>query len=270
MKIARSVRVRASSRWLSAKSVVVPMAVMLALAHFPEAAGQAPTPQAPACSETQAPALGFDGLPARAVIGRDYMFSVVSASNATAEPVLPAHVTMYGRDSGETFFSDELQSLDRELFIRQDLGDEPSVVAVDYLEQAPDGSRCARRLSGTVGTLTRIYVPNRCFDGAQRPRGVTLTCGDGGIRLRRLHWRSFNRSTARARGLVSINDCEPYCAVGRFVDYRVTVTADRPRRCAAAGQYLYTRVTYRFRGARPSGTDPSSRFTFRACWLGPS
>jgi hypothetical protein len=185
--------------------------LLLALVNAPGAAGQTPTPAPPACSETQAPALRLDGLPARAVIGREYIFAVARASAATTEPVLPSHVTMYDRDSGEEFFTGELESLDQELFIQQELGDGPSVVAVDYLEQAPDGSRCARRLTGTVATLTRIFLPNRCFDGVQRPRGVILTCADAGIRLRRLHWSSFNRSTARARGVVTINDCDPYC-----------------------------------------------------------
>lgn len=88
-----------------------------------------------------------------------------------------------------------------------------------------------------------------------RPRVVSYT-GDGTGYLagrttspRRqgrggLHWLSWGRRVAAARGYAWLNDCRPDCAEGRFHPYRARVRARRPR------HGLFTRliIKVRYRG----------------------
>ena len=85
-----------------------------------------------------------------------------------------------------------------------------------------------------------------------RPRNLTLACADGNDYLSRLTWNSWTAGLARAVGVQEINDCDPYCAVGHFHSYPVDVIF---RGSASVhgqpGRQRYTKVTLRYRGARP-------------------
>ncbi|MFF3325047.1 hypothetical protein [Streptomyces sp. NPDC002889] len=68
-----------------------------------------------------------------------------------------------------------------------------------------------------------------CFSNSQvRPGDFLLACGDGNNRLTALRWSSWGPTSAVGSGLDLVNDCQPYCAAGKFRSYRVTVRLDRP------------------------------------------
>ncbi|WP_326586102.1 hypothetical protein [Streptomyces sp. NBC_01294] len=68
-----------------------------------------------------------------------------------------------------------------------------------------------------------------CFSKAQvRPEEYLLACGDGNNRLVELRWDTWGPRTATATGIDMVNDCNPYCAAGRFRPYPVTVTLSSP------------------------------------------
>ncbi|WSB04855.1 hypothetical protein OIE54_39855 [Streptomyces sp. NBC_01794] len=68
-----------------------------------------------------------------------------------------------------------------------------------------------------------------CFSKSQvRPGDFLLACGDGNNRLTALRWSSWGPKSAVGSGLDVVNDCQPYCAAGKFHSYRVTVRLDRP------------------------------------------
>ena len=68
-----------------------------------------------------------------------------------------------------------------------------------------------------------------CFSGAQvRPGDFLLACGDGNNRLTGLQWSSWGQTSATASGFDAVNDCQPYCAAGKFHSFPVTVRLDRP------------------------------------------
>lgn len=68
-----------------------------------------------------------------------------------------------------------------------------------------------------------------CFSKAQvRPEEYLLACGDGNNRLVDLRWDTWGPQTAIATGTDMVNDCNPYCAAGRFRAYPVTVTLSSP------------------------------------------
>lgn len=69
-----------------------------------------------------------------------------------------------------------------------------------------------------------------CSSQAQvRPEEYLLACGDGNNRLVRLSWDTWGPRTATATGTDMVNDCNPYCAAGRFRSYPVAVTLSNPK-----------------------------------------
>lgn len=84
-----------------------------------------------------------------------------------------------------------------------------------------------------------------CVHAAQRPTQIVLACADGGYYLSGLRFSSWGGPVARGQGFASINDCDPYCAVGTFRRYPVRVVlsariACRPTPPASrAGRRLY-------------------------------
>ncbi|MGH2990707.1 MAG: hypothetical protein ACRDMA_12775 [Solirubrobacterales bacterium] len=88
------------------------------------------------------------------------------------------------------------------------------------------------------------FAPRRQY----RPR--TLFMGANG-RIKDLHWRGWNQRRARSRGVLPFNNCKPYCAVGKIINYPVKVKVSRPRDCGKRWQYL--KLSYRFLGKTPLG-----------------
>ncbi|MEV6652548.1 hypothetical protein [Streptomyces sp. NPDC051219] len=68
-----------------------------------------------------------------------------------------------------------------------------------------------------------------CFSNPQiRPGDFLLACGDGNNRLTTLRWSDWGPTAAVGTGVDMVNDCQPYCAAGKFHSYPVTVKLDRP------------------------------------------
>ena len=103
-----------------------------------------------------------------------------------------------------------------------------------------------------------------------RPKQIVYT-GDGtgffagpGTAGRRpkpgkLKWTSWTSSTAQAAGDDWVNNCEPFCAAGKFAQHAVTITLSRPRTMLGLRMFTRMRVHY------VHGTDPlthSSNATF--------
>lgn len=80
---------------------------------------------------------------------------------------------------------------------------------------------------GAAAPLDPVVVD--CSSEAQtRPEEYILACGDGNNRLVELRWHTWGPRTATATGTDMVNDCDPYCAAGRFRAYPVRVTLSHP------------------------------------------
>jgi hypothetical protein len=99
-----------------------------------------------------------------------------------------------------------------------------------------------------------------CNKAVGRPKLLTLSCGDGNTVLKGLSWSSFGGSTARAKGTFVMNTCEPNCAAGKTVSFKVNVRATDPRTCKR-GLRVYNRVTLQFIGHSPSQRNDLTRWT---------
>lgn len=100
----------------------------------------------------------------------------------------------------------------------------------------------------------RAVVLVDCLEQPQvQPREFMLACGDGNNLLTSLHWKHWRSGSAVGTGRDVVNDCDPYCAAGRFHSYRVTVRLDRARPWAERpGTRHFTRLHMHYVGARPA------------------
>jgi hypothetical protein len=93
-----------------------------------------------------------------------------------------------------------------------------------------------------------------------RPRSIMVACGDANFWLGKLHWKTWTATRATATGTAHANDCDPYCAAGHFHTYPVAVTLSGVKTCG--GRSEFTKLEYRFTGAKPKGPRSGS-YPFR-------
>jgi len=61
----------------------------------------------------------------------------------------------------------------------------------------------------------------------QKPDMVTLTCADGGIKVMDIKWDIWRASGASGKGRYLVNQCEPSCADGNYIEAPVEVRLSR-------------------------------------------
>jgi hypothetical protein len=117
------------------------------------------------------------------------------------------------------------------------------------------------RFSVSYERRVRVYGAS-CYTARYRPRSFILACGDGNRQLRGVRWARWDGKVARGRGVSFENDCMPYCAVGQFHSYPVTVRASRPKRqeCNGRVRYIYQRLQVTYTGDRPPHAPRSYRW----------
>jgi hypothetical protein len=95
-------------------------------------------------------------------------------------------------------------------------------------------------------------VVNCQFKAQVRPSAMILTCADANDVLTSLHWVSWGTGAAFATGIEQINDCTPYCAAGKFINYPVLVDLWRAEPLPGHPGVLYfSRVTRVYTANRP-------------------
>ncbi|MEV6162707.1 hypothetical protein AB0L71_12420 [Streptomyces sp. NPDC052052] len=96
-----------------------------------------------------------------------------------------------------------------------------------------------------------------CFSEPQvRPGDFLIACGDGNNHLIGLQWSDWGDTSAKGSGFDSVNDCQPYCAAGRFHSYPVVVSLDRPQSWEKRPELKhFTRMQLTYTGDRPAHTE---------------
>jgi hypothetical protein len=101
-------------------------------------------------------------------------------------------------------------------------------------------------------STAKTVVINCQFKPEVRPSAMILTCADANDVLTGLHWVSWGTSAAFATGIEQINDCTPYCAAGKFINYPVLVDLWRAEPLPGHPGVLYfSRVTRVYTANRP-------------------
>ncbi|HEX3826007.1 MAG TPA: hypothetical protein VHV82_01930 [Sporichthyaceae bacterium] len=94
---------------------------------------------------------------------------------------------------------------------------------------AQSGPTPAQAQSSTgSGPTARQVTEHLCNTYDYRPARMTVACGDGNAEVVRLHWSEWTTARAVGFGTWRQNDCEPYCAAGKFHDYPVRVALTEP------------------------------------------
>jgi hypothetical protein len=118
--------------------------------------------------------------------------------------------------------------------------------AIGTASAAPAGSPSTARQGKVPVLVDCLWHPQ------VRPVNFILACGDGNSRLLSLHWKSWDKESARATGVNIVNDCVPFCAAGRFHPYAVVVKLDHPGPWKKHPKVQhYTRMTLTYTGNRP-------------------
>jgi hypothetical protein len=103
---------------------------------------------------------------------------------------------------------------------------------------------------GCTPPSTTAWIWN-CGPYVSAPATFVIACADANYELTKLRWHGWGSAHATATGTARANDCQPYCAAGRFHSYRMTAVADRLVSCGKAR--VYARLTIAYPGARPKG-----------------
>lgn len=115
-------------------------------------------------------------------------------------------------------------------------------------------------LGAMVASAAPAVKITNCNSASSRPKGLTLTCGDGNTVLSKLRWSSFGGVSAQASGTFEMNTCTPNCAGGKVVRYPVTVKASSIRKCKA-GLRVYNKLSLKFTGRPPKSTSSLKNWT---------
>ena len=63
-----------------------------------------------------------------------------------------------------------------------------------------------------------------CEYPAYRPKSIMIYCGDGGVYISKIKWKTWNKDGASGRGEYYRNLCQPDCADGKIVHAPVKVS----------------------------------------------
>lgn len=126
----------------------------------------------------------------------------------------------------------------------------------------PGGLRCTTATGAKVcfqGRAGRVlprpvYAPRDCVKPRRRPRRIIIACGDAGLYVYKLRWRSWGGASASGRGELRARRCVPSCAEGSWRTFRVNVRLMKIRRIRCGGRWVraYRHMVVRFPRMRPS------------------
>jgi hypothetical protein len=82
----------------------------------------------------------------------------------------------------------------------------------------------------SAGAASAHVMVLACTGKAEvRPSTFTIACGDGNSYLTKLKWTAWGSTAASASGIYTENNCDPYCAAGKFISSVAKVTLSRPK-----------------------------------------
>lgn len=86
-----------------------------------------------------------------------------------------------------------------------------------------------------------------CIDteGPYGPSEIYMGCATGAFLLTDISWQDWGQKVARGKGVAIINDCDPYCAVGKKHRVPVTVKLSELQQCGY-GVQIYTQLEATF------------------------
>ena len=81
--------------------------------------------------------------------------------------------------------------------------------------------------SGYPTVSSAVYVTN-CGTLSQKPTSLTIYCGDAGVSVIKIAWKSWGKNGATGTAIYSANNCTPTCVAGTFVNAPVNIKLAPP------------------------------------------
>ena len=78
-----------------------------------------------------------------------------------------------------------------------------------------------------------------------RPSSFVIACADANSYLQRIKWTSWGAASASANAVYTANNCTPYCAAGKFINYSARVTLSLPKTTKRGRLFTHLHVSYR-------------------------
>ncbi len=120
--------------------------------------------------------------------------------------------------------------------------------------------------SATAGQKLSLVDAQCLRPGQAKPKEIVMACADGNALAEHLHWSSWRRTTARAKGTLRQNDCTPYCAEGTFHNYPADF--DLSDMVRAAGREYFTKLTISLTG-KTLPADSKRKYAVSDCYVNP-
>jgi hypothetical protein len=80
------------------------------------------------------------------------------------------------------------------------------------------------------------YAPQKCSKPRVKPSLIVITCADAGLYLKIKHWSYWNGREAGGTAKAFANDCDPYCAAGKYHKGHAKIRLTKPRKRTCNGR----------------------------------
>jgi hypothetical protein len=116
-----------------------------------------------------------------------------------------------------------------------------------------------------VGTKPPTVVSANCHGHNIKPSRIILACGDAGLLVEHLKWKSWRRAEAEGEGTGVGKTCNPNCAAGGTRSGPMEIRLFKTARCAKDGRVHFTRIEYSWNGGSPIAGQPAKGVVRSPC-----
>jgi hypothetical protein len=112
-------------------------------------------------------------------------------------------------------------------------------------------------LAASVGAVGAAAIPQSASAAAKpvammscaqidvvRPTSFVISCADGNSYLQKIKWSTWTATSAKATATFTENNCTPYCAAGKFINYPAKVTLSVVKSTARGKLFTKLYVSY--------------------------
>lgn len=92
------------------------------------------------------------------------------------------------------------------------------------------------KAAGVMGCAQAVIV---------KPTSFVISCADGNSYLQKIKWSSWSSTSAKGTATYTENNCTPYCAAGKFINYPAKVMLSVVRSTKSGMLFTKLFVAYR-------------------------
>lgn len=117
-----------------------------------------------------------------------------------------------------------------------------SVLALAVLGAVPTEALVAGATTVSASKPTGIMSCAKAV--VVKPSSFVISCGDGNNYLQKIKWSKWTLTSALGTATYTENNCTPYCAAGKFINYSAKVKVSAVRSTKSGKLFTNLFVTY--------------------------